>query len=341
MKRKRVVLLARAGEARARTQAAIADAGGDVVACLDPSEASEDAVRAADPGVLMVVLDPAVEQVLDRIDAILGDPSIEAIFEDADVAMRREGWEAARWARHLAAKLQGHDDVLPRAGSPLATDVPETAPAPAAAADPDAKFRDEIAALQLRVAAMPALPHGNELAQAPRVHGAVVVAAGVGGPDAVRQLLAGLPGDFPRPVLLRQRIEGGNYEKLVRQMQRAGSLRAVLAQPGDTLAAGTVHVLPDGVDVTVAPAGLVVVPGEGEPRFTALPPGDSAILLLSGADPMLVERALSVALGGGLALGQSADNCFDPAASQALVARGGQADGIAGLVHRLQQRWPA
>ncbi len=39
MKRKRVVLLARAGAARERTQAAIVDAGGDVVACLDPGEA--------------------------------------------------------------------------------------------------------------------------------------------------------------------------------------------------------------------------------------------------------------------------------------------------------------
>lgn len=337
MKRKRVVLLARAGAARERTQAAIVDAGGDVVACLDPGEASEDAVRVADPGVLMVVLDPAVEQALDRFDAILGDPSIEAIFEDADVAMRREGWEAARWARHLAAKLQGHDDVLPRTAVPNAADAPTAS----AAVDEDARFHDEIAALQLRVAAMPALPHGNELAQAPRLQGAVAVAAGVGGPDAVRQLLGGLPGGFPRPVLLRQRIDGGQYEKLVRQMQRAGSLRVVLAQPGDTLAPGTVHVLPDGLDVQVAPAGLVVVASEGEPRFAALPPGDSAILLLSGADPALVERALSVALGGGLALGQSAENCFDPAASQALVVRGGQADGIAGLVHRLQQRWPA
>lgn len=337
MKRKRVVLLARAGAARERTQAAIVDAGGDVVACLDPGEASEDAVRAADPGVLMVVLDPAVEQALDRFDAILGDPSIEAIFEDADVAMRREGWEAARWARHLAAKLQGHDDVLPRTAVPNAAD----APAASAAVDEDARFHDEIAALQLRVAAMPALPHGNELAQAPRLQGAVAVAAGVGGPDAVRQLLGGLPGGFPRPVLLRQHhAQAASALHLPHQLLVLAAVDA-LAQPGDTLAPGTVHVLPDGLDVQVAPAGLVVVASEGEPRFAALPPGDSAILLLSGADPALVERALSVALGGGLALGQSAENCFDPAASQALVVRGGQADGIAGLVHRLQQRWPA
>ena len=43
MKRKRVVLLARAGAARERTQAAIVDTGGDVVAYLDPGETDEDA----------------------------------------------------------------------------------------------------------------------------------------------------------------------------------------------------------------------------------------------------------------------------------------------------------
>ena len=84
---------------------------------------------------------------------------------------------------------------------------------------------------------------------------------------------------------------------------------------------------PDGMDVHAAPAGLVVVPGEGPHVSPALPPGDSAILLLSGADPMLVERALSVALGGGLALGQSARKIAStrrPARPWSPVAAGGQ-----------------
>ena len=70
-------------------------------------------------------------------------------------------------------------------------------------------------------------------------------------------------------------------------------------------------------------------------------PGDSALLLLSGADPALVDRALALTLAGGIALGQSSDNCFDPAASNALVARGGVAIGLAGLPLKLLQRWPA
>ena len=332
--RKRVVVLTRPGSARERTEAAIAEAGADVAAVLDPAVATEAEVRAAAPDAVLVILDPAIEQALQKFDGVLGDPGLEIMFEDADVAAKREGWEAARWARHLGAKLYGHDDVLPRAkGSPLVADPNQRTSAE------DSRFRAEMEALQRQVAAMPDVPRAR-IADAAKT-GAVVIAAGVGGPDAVRQLLGSLPAGFPRPVLLRQRIEGGQYDKLVRQMQRATRLPVALAQPGDPLQAGTVHVLADGIDVKDAPAGLVFAAIEGQPLFAALAPGDSALLLLSGADPALVDRALALSLAGGLALGQSSENCFDPAASNALVARGGAALGLAGLPLKLLQRWPA
>ena len=72
-------------------------------------------MRAAAPDVVLVILDALVEQALDRFDAVLGDPALEILFDDADVAAKRDAWETARWARHLQAKLHGHDDVLPRA----------------------------------------------------------------------------------------------------------------------------------------------------------------------------------------------------------------------------------
>ncbi len=335
--RKRVVLLARPGAERDRTQAAIAAAEADIAAVLDPSDASEEDVRAVAPDALLVILDPAVEHALDRFDGVLGDPGLDIMFEDADVAARREGWEAARWARHLNAKLYGHDDVLPRAkASPAVADPNEHMKAE------DERFRDDLETLQLRVAAMPEVPRDDDMHAATQSkRGVVVIAAGVGGPDAVRQLLGGLPEGFPLPVVLRQRIEGGQYDKLVRQMQRASQLRVVLAQAGDPLQPGTVHVLPNGLDVQAAPAGLVFAPIDGQPTFAAMPPGDSALLLLSGADLALVDRALALSMAGGLALGQSTENCFDPAASNALVARGGEAEAIAKLPHKLLQRWPA
>ena len=332
--RKRVVVLTRPGSARERTGAAIAEAGADVVAVLDPAVATEAEVRDAKPDAVLVILDPATEQALQKFDGVLGDPGLEIMFEDAEVAAKREGWEAARWARHLGAKLYGHGDVLPRAkGASPASDSNQRG------GNQDARFRQEMEALQRQVAAMPDVPHARVADSAKT--GAVVIAAGVGGPDAVRQLLGGLPAGFPRPVLLRQRIEGGQYDKLVRQMQRATQLPVALAQPGDPLQAGTVHVLADGIDVQDAPVGLVFAAIDGQPSFAALVPGDSALLLLSGADPALVDRALALSLAGGLALGQSPENCFDPAASNALVARGGVAIGLAGLPLKLLQRWPA
>lgn len=335
--RKRVVLLTRPGSARERTEAAIAAAEADVVAVLDPMAASEADVRNAAPDVVMVILDPAVETALSKFDGVFGDPALDIMFEDADVAAKRDGWEAARWARHLAAKLYGHEDVLPRhKDSPMAAEQAQHPPA----STEDSRFRDEMEALQERVAAMPAVPHGSARV-APANAGAVVVAAGVGGPDAVRQLLGALPVGFPRPILLRQRIEGGQYDKLVRQMQRATQLPVVLAQPGDPVSDATVHVMPDGIDVQDSPSGLVFMAADGPPSFAALAPGDSALLLLSGADPALVGRALTLSMAGGMAFGQSPENCFDPATSNALVARGGEALSLAKLPLKLLARWPA
>ena len=335
--RKRVVLLTRPGSARERTEAAIAAAGADVAAVLDPGSASEDDVRSAAPDAVLVILDPAVEHALQKFDGVLADPAIEIMFEDAEVAAKREGWEAARWARHLNAKLYGHDDVLPRAPSASAAVV---AGGNVQAISEDSRFQDEMEVLQRQVASMPELTRDNPR-PAPARMGAVVVAAGIGGPDAVRQLLGGLPVGFARPILLRQRIEGGQYDKLVRQMQRATQLPVALAQSGDPVASGTVYVLPDGIDVQAAPAGLMFAASEGQPSFAALAPVDSALLLLSGADLALVDRALAVSLAGGLALGQSTENCFDPAASNALVARGGEAVSLAKLPLKLLARWPA
>lgn len=336
--RKRVVLLTRPGSARERTEAAIAAAEADVVAVLDPAAASEADVRTAAPDVVMVILDPAVETALSKFDGVLGDPSLEIMFEDADVAAKRDGWEAARWARHLGAKLYGHGDVLPRHkdSPPPVSGVP----APARERTDDSRFRDEMEALQERVAAMPALAQATQRV-APANAGAVVIAAGVGGPDAVRQLLGALPVGFPRPILLRQRIEGGQYDKLVRQMQRASQLRVVLAQPGDPVANATVHVMPDGTDVQDSPSGLVFMATDGPPSFAALAQGESALLLLSGADATLVGRALTISMAGGLAFGQAPENCFDPATSNALVARGGEALSLAKLPLKLLARWPA
>ena len=103
----RVALLARPGNACDRLQTALRDAGADVVLVADPT-ADRCRRRACAPACRRSWWrwNPAIEDALERFDGLLDDPAITVIFDEADLAAQREGWDAARWVRHLAAKLQ-------------------------------------------------------------------------------------------------------------------------------------------------------------------------------------------------------------------------------------------
>ncbi|MGH8310542.1 MAG: chemotaxis protein CheB, partial [Steroidobacteraceae bacterium] len=92
---------------------ALGDAGARIVLEADPTRIEPAVLAGAAAEVVLVVLDPAIEEAIDRFDSVLSDPTIEVIFEEAELALAREGWDAARWVRHLAAKLYRHADVLP------------------------------------------------------------------------------------------------------------------------------------------------------------------------------------------------------------------------------------
>jgi len=387
----RVALLARPGAACERLSAALQQAGADLVLTADPTQADAESLQAAHAQAVLIALEPSVEEALERFDAVLADPAITVIFDEAELAAQREGWEAARWVRHLAAKLGRHDDVLPPGGEPepdtdMARDLqpgrpalyqrpdgdhdisgvareaaslsatvpqdwdrtatPNRAPRPAAPtpAGPGESLtqdslRRDLDDLQQRIAGM-ALEGAPERTTASQNQGAVLVFAGVGGPDAVRQLLAALPERFPRPILIHQRLDGARHDKLVRQMQRATSMPVHLAQSGDTLQAGHVYVLPTGLGVVAEEQGLRLADDEGAPMRN-LPPPESAIIMLSGSDPALVDAAMGLAWGGALVAGQTPEGCFDAAAAEALVARGAQAGSPIELAKQLATRWPA
>ncbi|MEO6263753.1 MAG: chemotaxis protein CheB, partial [Luteimonas sp.] len=177
--------------------------------------------------------------------------------------------------------------------------------------------------------------------------GAVVVLAGIGGPDAVRQLLGSLPTSFPRPVLIQQRLDGARHDKLVRQMQRATSMPVQLAKAGAALQRGHVYVLPAGLGVVMQDDGLHFGADDGDPGsspgqalFASLPASDSAVILLSGSDPIAVDAAMGLSWGGALVAGQSPDGCYDAEAPEALIARGAEAGAPAELARKLATRWP-
>ena len=437
---RRVALLARPGVACDRLRGALVDAGAQVVLEADPLTLDPVTLEAAQAQVVMVVLDPQTEEALDRFEAVLQNPAIEVIFEEAELAATREGWEAARWARHLAAKLHRHGNVLPpgagaatafapEAGSDLlppfspagepartfgfeadatrwhesahafdpllaemsvdegfdqmfdgdfaaaagldtatpATHEPDAAAAPAFSgrneqalalvstdddmapalrgyAEPsgessiaDHRFKHDLTSLELRIAGME-LDNDRIIKGPAQANGAVLVMAGIGGPDAVRQLLGALPEGFPRPVLVQQRLDGGRYDKLVAQMQRATALPVTLAEPGLPAIGGVIYILPAGVCIKLTDAGIQFTAG-GDDVLAALPSADSAVLMLSGSDPAQVDAVMNHSWAGALVIGQAPDSCYDAAAPSALVARGGDCGPPPELARRLAERW--
>lgn len=167
--------------------------------------------------------------------------------------------------------------------------------------------------------------------------GAVLVLAGIGGPDAVRQLLGALPENFDRPVLVQQRLDGGRYDKLVAQMQRATPVLVKLAEAGARTIDGVIYILPAGLGIELTEQGIQFA--EGADVLTGLPAGDSAVLLFSGADAAQVDEAMGLAAHGALVAGQAPDGCYDAAAASAAISRGALSGQPADLAARLAARW--
>ncbi len=469
-----VALLARPGMARERLREALHLAGAAIV--LEDAPEAVDAQTLADaaPAAVLIALEPAIEQALERLETELERPGITVIFDEAELAARREGWEAQRWVRHLAAKLHGHQNVLPPGGeidgdlppesqvpapavstqapdnasirvhleeSAIPAQVPDAAsiqlhleeaasfaesipsdalytwqpPGDAAPGFEDLSFADNtepvadpvptpplvraapsspaappsasaswslvdhdtalvtppprppaeriaisteglsLVALETEAGATTAnagavaptptgtgtgteTPAANVATAAP---GAVLVMAGIGGPDAIRRLLAALPSHFPLPLLVQLRLDGGRYANLVKQIARVSALPVLLAEADEPVCAGHVYILPEDIGVrSVDVAGLrFVVQAAGACVVDGLPAAHSAVLLLSGSDPQHLDTVLALAEQGAWVAGQSGEGCYDPTAATQLILRGHPGGEPVQLAQALCARW--
>lgn len=446
-----VVLLARPGPARERLREALSHAGVALVLEEDPAVVDGAALLAQAPCAVVIALEPAVEDALERLDDVLASPDFVLVFDEAELAARRDGWESQRWGRHLAAKLHGHRQVLPpgaetedevllepgRPHNPVrpgddhplsfhveeavdrADDVPadglyeaptdlqeprsleealaafaspptatadaaphavaneadaapvrsdsagppplpaaDPAPAPVAVAPVDDYSRwalledDAVPAPTAAVSVAPPASLSSfdsdrlqlvdmEPAAGPRrgARGAVVVLAGIGGPDALRRLLAALPRRLDVPVLVRMPLEGARYGNLVKQMARVSPLPVALAEPGADVDESVVYILSDDTGIALRDGGLVFDVQPAGIDVLALPPADSAVIVLSGADLGQVDPALRLAEAGGWVGGQVGEGCYDPAAATAVVAAGMFAGEPQELAQAIAARW--
>lgn len=241
--------------------------------------------------------------------------------------------ETARPAPHPALSL-GSLSLAPVDESPAVADRPVTAPP---------RIHD-LSALEARISSLSLVDFDDAVPKpgAAESIGVVLVEAGLGGPDPARQLLSSIPAEFPAVVLVRLHLQGGRYDRLVAQMERAAALPVALAQNGAGANPGTIYFLPDGIGL-VAHSGGFEFTADGAPAehiFAALPPTGSAIVFLSGSDMQLVDTAMGAAARGTLVIAQSAEDCYDGTACAELRKRGAASGLPAELAGRLASRWP-
>jgi len=151
--------------------------------------------------------------------------------------------------------------------------------------------------------------------------GLIAIVAGLGGPDAVRQFLAALPTSLPVPVLLWQHLDAGKHDRLVQQLAKATMLPVYLAKTGDVAQPGAVAVMSTGVGTTTGNNGLrfaAVDGGASQGLVAALNSPATVIVVLSGAETAIVERARAISAHGGTVLVQTPVTCFDGTAATAL-----------------------
>ncbi|HET6604037.1 MAG TPA: chemotaxis protein CheB [Xanthomonadaceae bacterium] len=112
-----VALLGCADPAREQLRRALLECGAELVFEADPRETDPESLKGSHPAVVIVNLDSSIEDAVDALQPVLEDPAINVVFNDSEVTRQLEGWDLARWARHLAAKVLGHADVNPPAPS--------------------------------------------------------------------------------------------------------------------------------------------------------------------------------------------------------------------------------
>ncbi len=109
----RVALLGRDDGARRQLRDALQEFGAAIAFEGEPSAASGPSALGASLDVVIVNLEEGLDDALDHLQAVLDDPAINVVFNDADASRSLEGWDLARWARHLAAKVLGHGETMP------------------------------------------------------------------------------------------------------------------------------------------------------------------------------------------------------------------------------------
>jgi len=95
----------------AHLKQALHDLGATVVYESAPALIDRDKLEASGARVVIVNLDSDSDAYIDQLYDVLDAGDYEVVFNDAQVSANLQGWDQARWARNLAAKLLHKPDM--------------------------------------------------------------------------------------------------------------------------------------------------------------------------------------------------------------------------------------
>lgn len=130
-----VALLYQTEDLGRHLRTALAEVGIAVVYDAPTDAIDRAALEASGARVVVINLDPDLDTALDDAYALLDDDRYNVIFNEAQVSSRLAGWDHARWARHLLAKITGATSIDPPR-PPGASAIPVPSPASVMDADP-------------------------------------------------------------------------------------------------------------------------------------------------------------------------------------------------------------
>lgn len=108
-----IALLFGDGELGSQLRLALQEHGARIVHEGGMASLSRDLLMESGAEVVVVNLDDENDDALDRLYDVIDGDTPRVVFNDGQASRALEGWDRARWARHLAAKVMASADVDP------------------------------------------------------------------------------------------------------------------------------------------------------------------------------------------------------------------------------------
>ena len=162
----------------------------------------------------------------------------------------------------------------------------------------------------------------------------VVVGASAGGVEALTQLCAGLPEDFPAAICIVQHLSPYGQSVLPKLLDRAGPLTAAVPDDGEAIQPGRIYVAPPDLHMLLRPGRLLLRRGPQENRSrpsidalfrsAAVAYGSSVIgVVLTGLLDDGTEGLIAIKQAGGLSVVQDPAEAQWPSMPQQALERDG------------------